>query len=106
MACLPISLEINLPPKEWFYIQTEGIRKVFPSTPEIRSQARRVSEFRKANKLPRPGIEEALEDIALFTCKRLGCNPRWCSDGSNGPRIASPVGAKGGCTTCRKNFPL
>lgn len=91
------SYEIT-PPGGYAYIQTKGIRREFPSVPMVEDQARTVSNFRKANGLPRPSVAEALRDIDRQTCARLGNSPEWCipDDGetvaliSSHPAIAPP----------------
>ncbi len=72
------------PPGGYPYEQVEGIRKKFPSQPMIEAQARIVSEFRKANGLPRATIKEALADIDVYQCQRLGNMPSYCTEATPG----------------------
>lgn len=102
MPCVLISTERNLPPGEFMYEQTVGIYRKFGKHPELVVQAGRVSAFRTANNLPRPSKAECAEDIILYTCQRLGCNPAWCRDSSlTTAQVAQTIGIPtGGCATC------
>ncbi len=75
------------PPGGYPYVQTEGIRKNFPTVPLIEDQARSVSSFRTNNHLPRASVVESLEDISNFTCTRLGGMAAYCIDSEN-PGVA------------------
>ena len=75
--CRLRSYEIN-PPGGFLYVQTEGIKREFPSEPVIESQAQAVSAFRRGNGLPRAGVRECIEDVDRWNASRLGCNRSWC----------------------------
>jgi hypothetical protein len=66
------------PPGGFPYEQTQGIYHKFKGDCDIRTQADRVSEFRKANGLERQSFEEAFEDVDKYQCIRLGGHDRWC----------------------------
>ena len=91
------------PPGSFPYEQTEGLYKKFDAQSEIETQAHIVSDFRKGNGLARATVGEAYLDIVLYTCQRLGNNPRFCYDteASNRaysmPAKLSPRGGCGGC---------
>jgi hypothetical protein len=92
---------LNCPPGEFLYEQTEGIQRKFPSTPLIRHQADAVSEFRKANGLPRSDFASCLQDVDCFTCQRLGNNPRYCKDTERQyNEVVRTNRSGGGCGTC------
>lgn len=91
------SFERNLPPGQFWYQQ--GSKK-FGSSPEIRSVAERVRNFRKANNLPRASINEALEDIVTFTCNRIGQNPTWCYDTNDPLGVLVSQAASSPCASC------
>lgn len=82
------------PPGGFPYEQTEGVYHKFKSQPQIEAQAAIVSNFRKANSLPRATIKEALADIDAYQCQRLGGMGQWCTDASPGMvaiGAASPI---------------
>lgn len=54
-----------------------------------------VLPFRTLNHLARATLAETIDDINLFTCARLGNNPRYCSDGSQQVQVQASGG--GGC---------
>lgn len=87
------------PPGEFYYIQGGTVTKKFPPTPEIRSLASKVANFRRANNLPGATQDQALADIDAFTCARLNNNPRWCID-TDRPIPNEIVRSTGGCSTC------
>lgn len=94
---------LKCPPGSFPYEQTEGINRKFESWPLIEEQARRVADFRKGNGLPRATVPEALQDIDLYTCWRLGNNPRFCYNTDRSYSDVSPMGqrtATGGCRGC------
>lgn len=91
------SFEKNLPPGQFWY-QQDG--KKFGSSPEIRLVADRVRAFRKANQLPRSTVNEALEDIVLFTCQRLNGNPVWCYETDDPIGVLVAQAASSPCSTC------
>lgn len=65
---------------------------------DIESQAARILKFRRANGVPRASFDETLEDLNIFTCARLGNDPRWCGDSTKNhplPQKASSGGCKG-----------
>jgi len=55
-------------------------RKVFQTTPEAGTLAARITNFRKANSLPRADVMSALEDLESFTIARLPVGNRWTHD--------------------------
>lgn len=69
---------LNVPPGEYIYEQTQGIRRKFPSSPLVESLATTVADFRKANNLSGATFDQAYEDIVQYTCIRLGGNRKWC----------------------------
>lgn len=92
------------PPGEFSYVQTEGIRKSFPSSPLLGEQAGRVADFRIGNKLPRATAAEAIADIIEYTCARcaaMGCLEQYCyQTDQSGAQIAALVLPTGGCGSC------
>ena len=91
------------PPGQFPYTQHEGIHRVFKGDCDLFEQAKRVSSFRSANGLPRPSLEEAVADIDIYTCARLGNDDKWCRDAdatynelviANRPRKCGACGAK------------
>jgi len=74
-----------------------GVRYDFPDIGlNLMQQAQEVWKFRKANKTTRASYQESIDDISIYTCARLGCNSRWCSDGS----IPIMVVTGRGCSSC------
>jgi hypothetical protein len=54
--------------------------------------------FRKSNNLPGANREEVIAAIAHDTCIDLGCDPRFCSDGSSPVYVnTTPSRGCGGC---------
>lgn len=74
--------------------------KMFGPGPEIDKVSRNLASFRRANNLPRSSYGEALDDVSVYTCQRLGGNSAWCVD-SDAPSSV-PGAAPGGspCATC------
>ena len=66
---------------------------------DIVSQARKIAGFRKANGIERSSVDECVDDVSAFTCQRLGCDPRFCSDGST-PTQTFQQAKSGGCASC------
>jgi len=65
---------------------------------DIEQQSGRILKFRRANGLPRATLAETLEDLNIFTCARLGNDPKWCG---NGPRVAKAQNVQShGCRGC------
>jgi hypothetical protein len=96
---------LSVPPGEYIYLQEEGIRKRFEGTPLVDLQATAVSNFRRANGLPRATFDDALEDVVQYTCKRLGGHKRWCYE--TGKAVSFAEGSTmlrarktGGCGGC------
>lgn len=93
-----------MPPGQFPYQQEGAKPHYFKGDCDIISQAMKVSDYRKANDLPRSKYEEALEDIDLYTCQRLGGHTRWCHDDDRPFATAQPVAANKtkakGCSTC------
>lgn len=55
-------------------------------------------EFRKSNNLPGANREEVIAAIARDTCIDLGCDPRFCSDGTSPVYVkTTPSRGCGGC---------
>jgi hypothetical protein len=91
----------NCPPGEFRYDQEfNGRFKKFGPTPLMGELAARVANFRAGNKLPRATQMEALEDIDLFTCQRLGNSPRWTYNTDRSFAELVPKTSLGGCATC------
>lgn len=90
------------PPGEFSYEQTDGIQHKFPPNPDILDQAKKVAEFRRANGLRRSSTTECMEDIIIYTCQRLGNNPRYCHDteATVAASAARAVPRTGGCGSC------
>lgn len=99
--CRLINYDIN-PPGGYPYTDPSG--REFRAEPMIEAQARIVSDWRTANKHPRPTLRECLEDVDRFTCARLGCMPQFCAGPPGMPAnsialsAASPIVAP--CRTC------
>ena len=93
------------PPGEWRYEQTYGNKSVkrFNSCPEFSTLCKRVSDFRKANRLARPSIQEVSRDVEDYMIAQpgVGDNPRYSfeSDPTNTQAIGVPS-STGGCGTC------
>ena len=61
-------------PGNYSYVQTEGIKRDFPSVPVIESLAQDLSSFRKGNNLPRSSVKECLLDVDHYNAQRVGCH--------------------------------
>lgn len=73
----------------------------FASQPLIEAQAQIVSVYRKGNNLSRSSVAEALADVDLYTCQRLGYMPEFCANSDAPPGAASYLVATGGkCRGC------
>ena len=77
--CRLRSYDVN-PPGNYSYVQTQGIKREFPSVPLIESLAQDISAFRAGNGLPRASIKESLEDADHYNAERIGCHRNWCVD--------------------------
>lgn len=89
------------PPGSFPYSQSYGGKTYnFPDIGlDIKGQALVISRFRKANGLPRPSLSESLDDLNVFTCQRIGCDPRFCSDGTRPQAVFIQQTGKP-CATC------
>jgi hypothetical protein len=86
------------PPGEFQYEQAAGAAKPRRwKSPLILEMAGKVADFRKGNNLPRASSLEALQDIDVANCARLGNNSRWCVD-SDAPYVGPSGG--GPCAGC------
>lgn len=94
----------TFPPGAFPYTQTEGVHRVFEAGGySIEQQAARVSEFRRANNLPRPDIHSCADDIEQFTVARLNYDPAYCYE-PDGPVPANKlITPSGGCAGCGAN---
>lgn len=91
------------PPGEFRYEQGfNGRSRKFGSTPLIGELAKKVADFRKGNRLPRASAGEALEDIDLWNCERLGFDPRWCHNTERAFSELIALSPTAGCATCGK----
>lgn len=91
------------PPGEFRYEQSfNGKSKKFGSHPVISELAKKVSDFRKGNALPRPSQGEALEDIDFWNAQRLGFDPRWCYDTDRPFSELVAMSPSADCATCGK----
>lgn len=99
--CKLISFSGSFPPGGYPYEQTvKGVTYKFPDIGlDITSQSQKISSFRKQNGFPRATLEETVEDVNLFTCLRLGCDPRFCSDGVTKQATVQKVERRG-CSSC------
>lgn len=88
----------TLPPGGFAYSQVfNGQVYTFPDVGfDIRSQTNIVLQFRKANGVPGATFDETLNDVIVFTCARLGNNPRFCLDGSENLK----QNPNAGCSSC------
>lgn len=66
---------------------------------DIHEQSRAIAKFRRVNNFPRASYTEALDDLNIYTCQRLGCDPRFCSDGTASQAQPQQV-QTGGCRSC------
>lgn len=103
MSCRLRTYDV-VPPGGYPFENYKGIYRRFPSEPLIEAQAQIVSQFRQANGIPRASVAECLEDVDIYTCRRLGCDHRFCTGSSvrSGTTVAlnasSPIVAPcGGC---------
>jgi hypothetical protein len=89
------------PPGSFPFKETHnGITYDFPDVGlDIQMQSAKIASFRKANGFPRASLSEATEDLNVYTCRRLGCDPRFCSDGTQPVAIMSFPQSKG-CRSC------
>lgn len=90
----------ELPPGMFRYSAIEGgISVNLGASPMIEAVGRQLSEFRKANNLPRSGLQESVADVDAYTCQRLGGMSKYCVPAGD-PKVAlstvSPV-----VTPCR-----
>jgi hypothetical protein len=71
------------PPGSFPYSQVwKGVEYKFPDEGlDIQTQAARILKFRRANGLPGATFDETLDDLNVYTCQRLGNDPKWCGDG-------------------------
>ena len=85
------------PPGGYSYVQPEPKGRNFHAEPLIEAQARIVMGYRKGNGLPRATFAECLVDIGLYTCARLGNNPKFCKPVTEDNRegVAMHAGAPG-----------
>jgi hypothetical protein len=74
---MPLKNRNNLTPGGWLYEQKETGFKLRSMSP-LMEAAKELAEHRQANKLTRPTIGEAADDIDAATCNRLGYDPAWC----------------------------
>jgi hypothetical protein len=66
---------------------------------DINEQAKLIASFRKSNAFPRATFTEAFDDLNLYTCQRLGCDPQYCSDGTS--TTSAPLQVRSsGCGSC------
>lgn len=87
------------PPNEFYYVQTEGIRRAFDRTPLIGELAAKVADFRNANKLPGASTSQAYQDVVRFTCDRLNNDPAYCMELDANPADLVP-NSSAGCGSC------
>jgi hypothetical protein len=87
----------NCPPGEFFYRQ-DG--KFFEASPLIGTVASNVSNYRKANNLPRSLERECLEDIIVFTVARLDPKSEWVYNTDQTIDALMPSGPVKGCQGC------
>lgn len=66
---------------------------------DFASQAREVLKFRRGNGLPRATFEECFDDLNTYTCRRLGCDPAHCSDGTRPTANMAPIPVSK-CSSC------
>lgn len=97
----------NIPPGEYYYeFKFHGKQHHIPfgeqSSPIIFEVSKQLSAFRKGNKLRRSDTPSCIEDIMVFTCKRLGNNGQWCVDTDALLETLVPQlkPAEKGCSTC------
>lgn len=92
------------PPGGFPFTEKGPPRRQFPSQPMIEAQAVIVSNFRKANNLPRASLKEALQDIDQQTCQRLGNMPQYCTQADPATITVSLAASHpivtGGCKGC------
>lgn len=92
------------PPSEFEYSQPGPDGKIasWPGSGlSLQDQARVVLAFRKKNQMPRATLGETMDDINVYTCQRLGNNPRFCAEtGAGGAVILQVQGGKSGEGCC------
>lgn len=88
----------SIPQGGFPYQQTGDKPRFFPSVPTPEMQAQMVSAYRRVNGLPRGSINDALQDIVIYTCARLNNNPSLCVEVNDGQVLdlhQGPVPCKG-----------
>lgn len=106
----------NVPPGNYFYRllfrdgreeawfgpckSTANCRQFGPS-PIINEVAQGLSNFRRANSLPRSSLPETIEDVDGYTCQRIGGMPAWCMDTDAPYSQVNPTAVQSApCSTC------
>lgn len=87
----------KVPPGQFYVYHGD---KLFGPSPEIRSVAKRLRAFRKANSLPRDTETDALEDIIRFTCERLRGAAPWCYETDQAVSTLIALAQASPCSTC------
>ncbi len=57
--------------------------------------------LRQNNGLPGATFGQCWEDISMATCREFGCDPKYCTDGTNSIKAPPPrTEARKGCGSC------
>lgn len=93
MKCTHVlrSFDIN-PPGNYFYLQTQGLRREFGPSPDIIALGNEVYQFRKGNDLQRATLKESIDDISCYVCFCLGGMSSYCVP-INNPNTALALNA-------------
>lgn len=95
-----ITYEVS-PPGGFCYVQPEPKGLKFRCEPMLEALAKQVAAYRAGNGLERASYPEALQDVDVFNCQRLGNNPRWCIETQSGkPQYALADNAPGLAPPC------
>ncbi len=65
----------------------------------MNEQSKVIAKFRKSNGFERATYVEAFDDLNIYTCQRIGCDPNYCSDGTTTAANPMQVISKG-CGSC------
>jgi len=89
------------PPGEFIFPKPAGSAERFWKSPLANSVAASMADYRRGNNLPRPSVQECLEDVIAYTCQRLGNMREYCINTDQGPAQSAALNIpKAGCGGC------